>query len=127
LSRDTALGGAESKDPEGAYLVDAVRTLSNTEAATWRTRHGLSPGPRTRTGSILLCPAATSTFSAAIAREKQLKGWRREKKLNLIRTIAGRILYSGLGGRKHPNGIDKISTVGVLRLRAANAVHTINL
>jgi putative endonuclease len=32
-----------------------------------------------------------STFSAAIrtaiAREKQLKGWRREKKLNLIRTI----------------------------------------
>ena len=24
---------------------------------------------------------------AAIAREKQLKGWRREKKLNLIRTI----------------------------------------
>jgi putative endonuclease len=93
------------------------------------------PGPRTRTGSILLCPAATSIFGShtgtlyigvtsnlclrvmqhkegtlegftadygckrllyfegyedirtAIAREKQLKGWRREKKLNLIRTI----------------------------------------
>jgi putative endonuclease len=27
------------------------------------------------------------TFAKAIAREKQLKGWRREKKLNLIRTI----------------------------------------
>src|ERR1700722_1459614 len=30
------------------------------------TRHGLSLGPRTRTASILPCPAATSTFSAAI-------------------------------------------------------------
>jgi putative endonuclease len=39
-----------------------------------RTRHGLSLGPRTRTRK-------------AIAGEKQLKGWRREKKLNLIRTI----------------------------------------
>jgi hypothetical protein len=95
-----------------------------------------SLGPRTRTASILLWPAVTSTFSAAIearftlaspatcicascnirrarwkvslrptaaspysyfevyedirtaiAWEKQLKGWRREKKLNLIGTI----------------------------------------
>jgi hypothetical protein len=30
------------------------------------TRHGFSPGPRTRIGSILLYPAAASTFSAAI-------------------------------------------------------------
>ena len=58
--------GAESKDPEGAYPTHAVRTLSNTEAHSWRISHGLPPGPRTRTGSILLCPAATSTFSAAI-------------------------------------------------------------
>jgi hypothetical protein len=56
----------------------------------------------------LLCPAPTSTWEGftatygckrplyfegyedirtAIAREKQLKGWRRAKKLNLIRTI----------------------------------------
>ncbi len=34
-----------------------------------------------------------------------------------VRT-AGRILFSGLGGRKAPNGMDKISTAGVLRLRA---------
>jgi hypothetical protein len=34
--------GAESKDPEDAYLVDPVRTLSTTEARTWHTRHGLS-------------------------------------------------------------------------------------
>jgi hypothetical protein len=132
LMRDTALDGAESKDPDRPYLTPAARTFSTTEARTWRTRDGLSLGPRTRTASILLWPAATSTFSAAIqarftlaspatcicvpckiegtwegftatygckrllyfegyedirtaiAREKQLKGWRREKKLNLI-------------------------------------------
>ena len=32
LSRDTALDGAESKDPEGAYLADAARSFSTTEA-----------------------------------------------------------------------------------------------
>jgi hypothetical protein len=36
--------------------------------------------------SILLCPALTD-IRTAIAREKQLKGWRRAKKLSLIRTI----------------------------------------
>ena len=37
----------------------------------------------------------------------------------------GRIGFSGLGGRKGANSIDKISIVGVLRLRAPNAVHPI--
>ena len=32
LSRDTALDGAESKDPEDAYLAYAVRSFSTTEA-----------------------------------------------------------------------------------------------
>jgi hypothetical protein len=31
LSCDTALGGAESKDPEGAYLAYVVRSFSTTE------------------------------------------------------------------------------------------------
>ena len=53
--------GAESKDPGDAYLTHAVRSFSTTE-----------PAPDIRT---------------AIAREKQLKGWRRAKKLSLIRTI----------------------------------------
>ena len=129
LSCDTALDGAESKDPEGAYLTHAARSFSTTEARTARTRHGLSHGPRTRNrgylavagGSIYLLGSHTGTllylrvmqhkegtwegFTAtygckrllyfegyedirtAIAREKQLKGWRREKKLNLIGTI----------------------------------------
>jgi hypothetical protein len=32
LSGDTAFSGAQSKDPEGAYLTHAVRTFSTTEA-----------------------------------------------------------------------------------------------
>jgi hypothetical protein len=32
LSRDTTLDGAESKDPEGAYLTHAARTFSTTES-----------------------------------------------------------------------------------------------
>ena len=56
------IDGAESKDPEDAYLAYAVRSFSTTEARTGPTRHGLS-----------------------LAESK--KGWRREKKLNLIRTI----------------------------------------
>ena len=38
-----------------------------------------------------------------------------------VRT-AGRILLSGLGGQKTPNSIDKIGIVGVLRLRATQAL-----
>jgi hypothetical protein len=53
-------------------------------------------------------------FSSKLARDHQVR-------------TAGRILFSGLGGRKAPNSIGKISTFGVLRLRATNAVHTINL
>jgi hypothetical protein len=34
-----------------------------------------------------------------------------------VRT-AGRILFSGLGGRKAPNSMGRISILGVLRLRA---------
>jgi hypothetical protein len=34
LSRDTTLDGAESKDPEGAYLAPAVSSLLTTEACT---------------------------------------------------------------------------------------------
>jgi hypothetical protein len=55
------LAGAESKDPGNTYLAHAVRSFSTTE-----------PAPDIR---------------AAIAMEKQLKGWRRAKRLSLIRTI----------------------------------------
>jgi predicted GIY-YIG superfamily endonuclease len=61
LSRDKVLGSAESKDPGDAYLTHAVRSFSTTEPA---------------------CDIRT-----AVATEKQLKGWRRAKKLNLIGAI----------------------------------------
>ena len=59
LSGDAALGGAESKDPDGAYLTHAARSFSTTEARSWPTHHGLSLGPRTRTAGILLCPGGS--------------------------------------------------------------------
>ena len=37
-----------------------------------------------------------------------------------IKYTAERILFSGLGGRKAPNSLDRISIFGVLRLRAIN-------
>jgi hypothetical protein len=91
----------------------------------------------------LLYFAGYEDIRTAIAREKQRKGWRREKKLNVIRTIhpefndlaqtwgwkmitvhekmyrdhpvhtAASILFSGLGSRKAPNSMDKISIFGV--------------
>jgi hypothetical protein len=49
---------------------------------------------RRKRGKVSLRPIAASAYfesyeniRTAIAREKQLKGWRRAKKLNLIRTI----------------------------------------
>ncbi len=38
LSRDTALDGAESKDPEDAYLAHAIRVFSTTEARAMAVR-----------------------------------------------------------------------------------------
>ena len=101
--------GAESKDPDGAILPMLFGAFQPPSPPRF------FPGAENQElASILLCPAPTSTFSAAkqvrftfatygckrllyfqgyediltaIAREKQLKGWRRAKKLDLIRTI----------------------------------------
>jgi putative endonuclease len=104
-------------NPEGAYLTHAVRTFSTTEARSWRARHDIYIlGSHTGTlyigvtsnlylrvmqhkeGTLegftaaygckrLLYFEGYEDIRTAIAREKQLKGWRREKKLNLIGTI----------------------------------------
>jgi hypothetical protein len=51
----------------------------------------IKPGAHTQfdhtTGSGRAPPTGYQDIRTAIAREKQLKSWRREKKLNLIRTI----------------------------------------
>src|SRR5882757_11102540 len=73
----------------GAYSTHAVGTLSTTEARTWRTSHGSKI--RHRLGRC--------------TRDHQER-------------TAGRIQFLGLGSRKAPNSIDKISSLEVLRLRA---------
>jgi hypothetical protein len=57
-----------------------------------------------------LKPAPGALATGAENKERQL--------LALHRHGDGRIVLSGLGGRKAPNSRDKISSVGVLRLRA---------
>jgi hypothetical protein len=46
--------------------------------------------------------AENEDIRTAIAREKQLKGWRREKKLNLIRTIHPEFKDLSAYRRKNP-------------------------
>jgi hypothetical protein len=94
-------------------------------------RHGLSPGPRTRTGSILLSPAATFTFSAIRTINPEFKDLAQtwgSKMITVhdvpvtIKCVPQPILFSGFGGRKGPSSMGKISTAEVLRLRATSAV-----
>jgi hypothetical protein len=53
---------------------------------------------------------------------KRALHWRYQQPRDHQVRTAGRILFSGLGGRKAPNSMDKISTAGVLRLRATSVV-----
>jgi hypothetical protein len=84
--------------------------LFNHRARTGRPRHGLSRSREPELASILLCPAPTSTFSAAIQARFTIK------------CLSQQILLSGFGGRKAPSSIGKVSTAEVLRLRATSTV-----
>ncbi len=72
------------------------------------------------TGSSTSSPRAMIRLAmrTAIAREKQCM--KRCTRDHQVRTAAG-ILFSGFGGRKASSSMGKISTVGVLRLRATSA------
>jgi hypothetical protein len=52
---------------------------------------------------------------------RRLQSMKRCSRDHQVRT-AGRILFSGLGGRRAPNCVGNISSAGVLRLRATSAV-----
>jgi hypothetical protein len=96
-------------------------------------RHQAAP-PRSFPGtenqelaSIWLCPAPSSTFSAAI--QARFTGVTNNLYLRVMQHKEGtwedfhcdlwlQILLSSFGDRKAPNGIGKISTAEVLRLRA---------
>jgi putative endonuclease len=65
----------------------------------------------------------TKTFARPSLGEKQRKGWRREKKLNLIRTINPEIKdLSGFGGRKGPSSMGKIAPPGSFDSAPSSAV-----
>jgi hypothetical protein len=71
-------------------------------------------------GHIYILSSHTSTLSLGVTNNLYFRVMEHKEP-------KGRIVFSGLGGRKGANSIDKISIVGVLRLRAPNAVHPINL
>ena len=78
------------------------------------------PGAESKKGSVLLCTAATSTSWAATY-------WHAFACASITSRNGENRALESLGGRKGANSLDKISIVGVLRLRAPNAVHPINL
>jgi putative endonuclease len=60
---------------------------SNFSLRIWQHKNGIFEGfSKTHNCTRLLYFERYEDIRRAIAREKQLKGWRREKKLNLIRT-----------------------------------------
>jgi hypothetical protein len=68
------------RNPEDAYLGYAVRSFSTIEA---RGKVALRPMAASACATL----GAMKTFAKPSLGKQQLKGWRREKKLNLIRTI----------------------------------------
>jgi putative endonuclease len=65
-----------------------VGMTGNLERRIYEHRHKLVPGFTERYNvNQLVYFEATSDPNAAIEREKQIKGWRREKKLELIRNF----------------------------------------
>jgi hypothetical protein len=94
--------------PRRCYLTHAVRSFSTTEPAPGGPRRSLPGTENQELASILLCPAPTSTFSEDVP--------------VTIKCVSHQILFSGFGGRKARNSMSKISTAGVLRLRATSAV-----
>jgi putative endonuclease len=64
-----------------------IGVTSDLNQRVWKHKNGAYEGFSSKYNCTrLLYYEEYSDISAAIAREKQLKGWRREKKLNLIRT-----------------------------------------
>lgn len=65
-----------------------IRVTSDLYTRVLQHRNGTFEGfSKTYNCTRLLYYESSDDIRIAIAREKQLKGWRREKKLNLIRTV----------------------------------------
>lgn len=80
-------------EPSVSILANRSRTIaigitSTVHKRGYAHREGLVPGFTPRyTITRLVCVAAFPTMLEAIAREKQLNRWRREKKIGLIETV----------------------------------------
>ena len=93
LSRDTALGGAQSKDLEGCSSYPCCSELFNRRSPHPEgSRHGLSPGAENKNRCILLCSVSY--------------------------IYVAQIPFSGIGGRKGTSSRGKMTILEVLRLRA---------
>jgi putative endonuclease len=65
-----------------------IGITGNLDDRIYQHKEGIFPGfSKTYGCNRLLYYERHTDIRTAIAREKQLKGWRREKKLNLIRTL----------------------------------------
>ena len=63
-----------------------VGVRSNLERRVWEHKHSVHDGfPKRYNVTKLLCMEVFSRMDDAIAREKQIKAWSRDKKLSLIR------------------------------------------
>ena len=64
-----------------------IGVTSDLEGRIWKHKNGTFEGfSKKYNCTRLLCYEQHEDIHISIAREKQLKGWRREKKLNLIRS-----------------------------------------
>ena len=62
-----------------------IGVTNNLERRVYEHKHNLNPGFTAKYNiKKLVYFETTNDISAAIAREKEIKGWKREKKINLI-------------------------------------------
>jgi putative endonuclease len=65
-----------------------IGVTNNIESRVYQHKNKLIPGFTTRYGlNMLVYYESTSEIDAAIGREKQLKGWRRDRKVALIQSM----------------------------------------
>jgi hypothetical protein len=116
-----SIWGAESKDPDDAYLVDAVRTFSTTQ-----TREHDSPLRLLMLLNAKIQVVGAKLKRACMAAQDVDVAAVHSKTLPFLLSAPGKNRGgppgAGFGGGKGTNGMGRTSSPGVLRLRAPSAV-----